>query len=339
MADTMTTDSKKSADTKALVFEAAEEMLIDGRGQAITQRAIYEAIGNRGSMTTIQQALAEWWAGLGDHFMEIEYLQGFPPEVLSPLQEAFAGIREVAQEKAYDDYSADVDKARVAIDAAKTEREVALEKLEIAQDEIISLRRQIDQLVEKRDILQQQLSSETDRRQAVEVQIPAIREDAQARIKQAEQQVRTLQRDLTREEERHQATETRLTTLYDQERTARAQERTHAEATQQTLQGKLEDLNQIYLVAKQEAANLSGRLTQAEATGQQLQAQLDSCQTKRADIASRLAEREADRRHDQARIRDLEQACATLETATQQKDKEIQQLTAQVAKLQDHKES
>jgi hypothetical protein len=41
-------DSEATTDTRGLVFQAAEEMLRDGQGHAITQRSIYEAIGNRG---------------------------------------------------------------------------------------------------------------------------------------------------------------------------------------------------------------------------------------------------------------------------------------------------
>jgi chromosome segregation protein len=341
------TESLSTAERVAL---AAHEKLRQGQGQSITQRSIYEAIGNRGSMTTIQQALADWWADLGEHLQQLEYLQGFPAEALTPLLEAFAGIREVAQAQARTEYETATREAHEAVKAAETERTAALETLSAAKEDIQTLRHQIDQLVEQRDGLQKQLTSETDRRQAIEQQIPAIREDAQARIKQAAQRIEALRTDLTKEETRHQATETRLTTLYDQERTALAQERTQAERAQQALQGKLEERNRTYLQAKQEgaqlaselrqeASRLSGQIEQLEASRQQLQAQLEACQTERAEMTAALAEAQADRRHDQALIREQKERCVTLEKIAKQKDKEILQLTKQVAQQRDNQES
>ncbi|MEW8050283.1 MAG: DNA-binding protein, partial [Candidatus Thiodiazotropha sp.] len=94
-------EALKTADQVAL---AAHDLLRQGQGQAITQRKIYEAIGNRGSMKTIQQALGDFWADLGTHLQQLEYLQGFPPEVLSALLEAFAGIRAQAEARARADF-------------------------------------------------------------------------------------------------------------------------------------------------------------------------------------------------------------------------------------------
>lgn len=325
-------------------------MLRDGRGQEITQRAIYQAIGSRGSMTTIQQTLAQWWADLGDHLQAIEYLKGFPPEALAPLVEAFAVIRELATTKARDAFETERREAHEAVETAQAEKAAALEALAQARDERQTLKQEVEQLVERRDGLERQLRSETDRRQAVEQQIPAIREDARVRIEQAERQAVGLEAALAKEESRHQATETRLTALYDQERTARAQAHAEAERTEQALQGKVEVLNQTYLHAKQEAAQLAsqlreeaarltGQIEQLKNSEQQLQVQLGAGQSKRAELAASLAEAQADRRHDQARIRDLEQHCATLETACEAKDQEIHQLTAQVAKLHVTQES
>jgi chromosome segregation ATPase len=119
-------------------------------------------------MTTIQRALKEWWFKIGDHLEALEYLQGFPPEVLSPLLQVFEQIRTVAHEQAYAEYEEAVDEAREAIDSANAERETAQQTLEIAQDEIKSLHRQVDQLVERGDGLERQVHSETDRRQAIQ---------------------------------------------------------------------------------------------------------------------------------------------------------------------------
>ncbi|MET0076398.1 MAG: DNA-binding protein [Candidatus Thiodiazotropha lotti] len=336
--------------TPALIEQAAWSLLRDGRGQEITQRAIYQAIGSRGSMTTIQQTLAQWWAGLGDHLQALEYLKGFPPEALAPLVEAFAAIRELAASQARDEFEAERRESQEKVETAQTEKTAALEALAMAQAERQGLRQEVEQLVERRDGLERQLRSETDRRQAVEQQIPAIREDARVRIEQAERRAEGLEAALAKEESRHQATETRLTTLYDQERTARAQAHAQAEQVQKTLQGKFEALNETYLQAKQEGVQLAAQLREevARLTGQieqlktaeaQLQAQLGAGQSERAELAASLAEAQADRRHDQARIRDLEQRCATLESACEAKDQEIHQLTAQVAKLHDTQES
>jgi chromosome segregation ATPase len=353
----MNATEDKALSTAQRVALAAHELLRNGQGQAITQRKIYEAIGNRGSMTTIQQALADWWTDLGEHLQQLEYLQGFPAEALTPLLEAFAGIREVAQIQARTEYETATREAQEAVATAQAERTATLEALASAKTQIQDLKHQVDQLVEKRDGLQRQLTSETDRRQAIEQQIPAIREDARVRIEQAEQQSEGLQAALSKEEARHQATETRLTTLYDQERTARAQAHTEAEKAQQALQGKLETLNQTYLQTKQEgaqlasqlrqeASRLSGQIEQMEITRQQLQTQLETCQAERTGLTTALAEAEADYRHDQERIRDLEKCCttlekryATLEKTDQQKDKEILRLTRQLAQQPNKQES
>lgn len=336
--------------TPELIEQAAWSLLRDGRGQEITQRAIYQAIGSRGSMTTIQQTLAQWWADLGDHLQALEYLKGFPPEALAPLVEAFAAIRELAVTQARDEYETARREAQATVETTQTEKAAALEALARAQAERQALRQEVEQLVERRDGLERQLRSETDRRQAVEQQIPAIREDARVRIEQAERRAEGLEADLAKEEARHQATETRLTALYDQERTARAQAHAEAERAHRALQGKLEALNQTYLQAKQagaqlagqlreEAARLTGRIEQLKTAEAQLQAQLAAGQSERAELAAALAEAQADRRHDQARIRDLEKHCATLETAGEAKDQEILQLTQQVAKWRDPQES
>ncbi|MEJ2621986.1 MAG: DNA-binding protein [Candidatus Thiodiazotropha sp.] len=334
------TNALKTADQVVL---AAHELLRQGQGQAITQRKIYEAIGNRGSMKTIQQALAEFWADLGTHLQQLEYLQGFPPEALTPLLEAFTGIRAQAEAQARSNYEAETQAARTAIEKADSERSVALEALDAAKTEIQTLKHQVEQLVEKRDSLQQQLLSETDRRQALEAQIPTLREEARLRLDQAKSETQGIRNTLLKEEERHQATEVRLTTLYDQERTARAQERSEAEKTQQTLQRKLDDLNQTFLETKQagveiasqlsqEVARRSGQIEQLEARQQQLQNQLNTEQAERGELAATLATEQADRRHGQQRIEALEQVCAKLETECQQKSKVIQKLNRQIAK-------
>ena len=245
------TDTLKTADQVAL---AAHKLLRQGQGQAITQRKIYEAIGNRGSMKTIQQALGDFWADLGNHLQQLEYLQGFPPEALTPLLEAFAGIRTQAEAQSRSDYEAKTQAARTAIEQADTDRRAALETLDVAKSEIQTLKHQLEQLVEKRDALQQQLASEIDRRQTLEVQIPTLREETRVRLEQADSQTQRAQIALHKEEERHQATELRLTTLYDQERTARAEERTQALKAQERLQEKLETINKTYLAAKQVGA-------------------------------------------------------------------------------------
>jgi predicted nuclease with TOPRIM domain len=69
------------------------------------------------------------------------------------------------------------------------------------------------------------------------------------------------------------------------------------------------------------------------------QAQLGESQAERTGMATSLAEAKAEHRHDQARIRELEARCATLEKAGQQKDKEILQLTQQVTQQRDNQES
>ncbi|MCG7868782.1 MAG: DNA-binding protein [Candidatus Thiodiazotropha taylori] len=341
------TETLKTADQVAL---AAHDLLRQGQGQAITQRKIYEAIGNRGSMKTIQQALGEFWADLGTHLQQLEYLQGFPPEALSALLEAFARIRAQAEARARADFEAETQAANEAVEVAQAERTAALDALETAQSQINELKHQVDQLVEKRDGLQQQLESETDRRQALEGEIPAIREDAEARLQQAKQQQADLQETLAKEEARHQATETRLTALYDQERTARAEERTQAVKTQESLQGKLEDLNQTYLAAKQAGAQLAsqlsqevarqaGQVEQLEAAQQLLLTQLEKYRAELAQLTAAQAETATERRHGQARIRELEQAYTTLEKATQEKEEAIEALNAQLTKIQNHRES
>jgi chromosome segregation ATPase len=334
------TNALKTADQVAL---AAHELLRQGQGQAITQRKIYETIGNRGSMKTIQQALGDFWADLGTHLQQLEYLQGFPAEALTPLLEAFAGIRSQAEVQARAEYETETQAARAAIDKADSERSAALEALGVAKTEIQTLKHQVEQLVEKRDGLQQQLLSETDRRQALEAQIPTLREEAQLRLDQANNETQGVRNTLRKEEERHQATEVRLTILYDQERTARAQEHSEAEKAQQTLQRKLDDLNQSYLEAKQagveiasqlsqEVSRRSGQIEQLETLQQQLQNQLNSVQVERGELATTLATEQAERRHGQQRIEALEQVCAKLETECQQKSKAIQKLTRQIAK-------
>ncbi|MEW8492466.1 MAG: DNA-binding protein [Candidatus Thiodiazotropha taylori] len=325
-------EALKTADQVAL---AAHDLLRQGQGQAITQRKIYEAIGNRGSMKTIQQALGEFWADLGTHLQQLEYLQGFPPEALNPLLEAFAGIRAQAEAQARSDYEAEIQAARTAIETAETERSAALEALDAAKSEIQTLKHQLEQLIEKRDGLQQRLASETDRRQALEAQIPTLREDARVRLEQAENQTQRIQIALHKEEERHQATEHRLTTLYDQERTARVEEHTQAVKAQDRLQGKLEALNKIYLAAKQASTERASELSQeiARRVGQveQLQTQLEKGQGEQAELATTLVTEQTERRHDQVRIHELEQACATLEKTAEQQAQTIEQLNQQLA--------
>ncbi len=342
--------TQQTQSTAARIEQAAWSLLRDGRGQEITQRAIYQAIGSRGSMTTIQQALAQWWSGLGDHLQALEYLQGFPPEALMPLVEAFGAIRELATTQARGEYETERREALAAVETAQTEQAAALEALARAQQERQALRQEVDQLVERRDGLEQQLRSETDRRQAVEQQIPAIREDARVRIEQAERRAEGLQEALGKEEARHQATETRLTALYDQERTARAQEHTQAENARQALQGKLDDLNQTYLQAResaaalaaqlsQEVSRLHGQLEQLEAERQQWRDTQERLQTEGLRTHEALTQAETELRLTQARIRELEQTCAKLETTCASKDQEILRLTQQAVKQRDKKES
>ncbi|MET0026456.1 MAG: DNA-binding protein [Candidatus Thiodiazotropha sp.] len=252
--------SQPSLSTAEQVAQAAHQMLRAGQGQAISQRAILEAIGNRGSMTTIHQALTQWWQDLGDHLEQLEYLQGFPPEALSPLLEAFAVIRAQAEAQARAEYETATQSAREEVAAAQAERIAAQEALAQAREQIQILQHEIDQRVGERDKLTAQLRSETDRRQAIEQQIPAIREDARARIEAAVQRSEALQAELAQEVARHQATETRLTQLYDQERQARLKSEHQAETERQVLNRKLSKRNEAYLQAKQAGAELAAQI-------------------------------------------------------------------------------
>jgi hypothetical protein len=76
-------------------------------------------------------------------------------------------------------------------------------------------------------------------------------------------------------------------------------------------------LNQTCLQVKQEAAQLanqlreeaarqSGQIEQLMSAKAQLQAQLVAEQSERTELAASLAEAQVNRRHDQARIHDLE---------------------------------
>jgi chromosome segregation protein len=333
--------SQQSLSTAEQVAQAAHQMLRAGQGQAISQRAILEAIGNRGSMKTIHQALTQWWQDLGEHLEQLEYLQGFPPEALNPLLEAFAAIRETAQVQARGEFEAARKEALTAMEIAQAERIAAQEALAQAREQIQTLQHEIDQRVAERDQLATQLRSETDRRRAIEEQIPAIRDDAQSRIQAAEQRTEALQAELAQEVTRHRATETRLTQLYDQERQARLKSEQQAETERQALNRRISEKDEVYLQAKQTSAELAaqippltGRIELLTSECEQRRETQERLQAELTQAHETLTQLHTERTLTQTQNQEWRERCDKLEQQVSQKTTELLTLSHRLVDAQ-----
>ncbi len=300
--------SEANKDTRALVFEAAYQMLREGHGSDISQRTIYERIGNYGSMKTINNGLAEWYQEAGNYLCKLEYMDGLST-LVAPLAEAFDTIRQAAEATAQKEYEAAIQNAETTIKAAEAVRDATLETKAVVDTKVAALQHQVEQLVERSDGLNRQWQSEKDRREATEKQITDIRHDAQERIDQANQRRQELETSLTKEEGRHQATEERLTALYDQERVGRRSDKAEAGTTISELRRKCDDLAQTLHNVESEKAKLSGRLDHSQGEIQRLQVAGVDLNARIANMLAEMTNMKA--HHDQDREK-LDQAEARL---------------------------
>ncbi len=300
--------SEANKDTRALVFEAAYQMLREGHGSDISQRTIYERIGNYGSMKTINNGLAEWYQEAGNYLCKLEYMDGLST-LVAPLAEAFDTIRQAAEVTAKKEHEAATQDAEAKIKAAEEARDATLEAKVVADTKATALQHQVEQLIEKVDGLNRQWQSEKDRREATEKQITDIRRDAQDRIDQANQRSQELETSLTKEEGRHQATEERLTALYDQERVGCKSDKADADTTITELRRKCDDLAHTLHNVESEKAKLSGRLDHSQGEIQRLEAAGVDLNARIANMLAEMANVKA--RHDQDRAK-LDQAEARL---------------------------
>ena len=221
----------QESDTATRVRRAADQMLKEGRAREITARSIYQVIGY-GSLTTINQALAEWWEALGARMSDYEQLPGIPVELQEQVVTLLTTIRKEAQASARQAFQEHEREANLRVEEAIALRDAAEQERQRQAAEIETLRVRLEAQTERARTLESNLGAERARLQAAEQHVQEaraecerVRLDATTRVSQLEQ-LQTLERDRFRD------LETRLIAQLDEHKTARAKlEQQHRDAT------------------------------------------------------------------------------------------------------------
>lgn len=206
--------------TRLLAKRAADELLADGDRPTVAN--VRHRIG-RGSASTINAALQEWWAELSQRLVQARS----QPEVPAPLAEAMSQLWTAALEQAHHalaEYRNEADrKVTEATDAAA----IALLARDEATKALQALQQDHQALADTRINLERQLTVETERREVAERQIGEVRTEADGRIAEARDRIRQLEELLERERTRYDAMENRLTQQIEEQKVARLKAEAH----------------------------------------------------------------------------------------------------------------
>ena len=208
-----------SDDTRLLVKRAADELLTDGVRPTVV--SVRGRIG-RGSATTINAALREWWTELSQRLAKARS----PPDLPGPLADAANRLWSTALEHAHGALTEYRDVADRKVAAAADVAAAALLARDESEKKLLALQRDCQELADARIDLERRLSVEAERRQVAETRIREVRADADRRIQEGRDRVRQLEELLERERARYDSMESRLTLQAEEHKTARSKAET-----------------------------------------------------------------------------------------------------------------
>lgn len=201
-------------DTRTLVKRVADELLTEGVRPTVA--SIRSRIG-RGSASTINQALHEWWQELSRRLAAAHSRPDLPQPVAKAADQLWDTALEHA-DKALAEYRSEADgkvaKAAEIADAALLARNDAELKLQAFEQDYRTLEA-------TRLDLDRRLTVETERRQVAEGRIHETQAEAERRVGEVRERVRQLEELLNREQERYDSMERRFTQVTEDHKMSR----------------------------------------------------------------------------------------------------------------------
>lgn len=268
--------------TRVLVKRVADELLAEGHRPTV---ANVRARTGRGSASTINAALKEWWQELARRIAEARAR----PDVPSPLLEVADHLWTAALDQAHQalaGYREEADK-QVA-EATETTRATLLARDE-AEKRTSELQVRCDQLEDIRLDLERRLTAETERHQATETRAAQAYAEAEKRENELRERIRHLEQLLEQERKRSDSTEQRLSRQLDEQKTARSQaEARHREEAASWYQEK-DTLLQQTQQAHERHSVAQGRIAALEAQLAEVRSLYIAQQTEKERLIARQA--------------------------------------------------
>lgn len=260
-------------ETAERVRQAADELLLAGRARDISVRTIYQRI-QYGSQTTINNALAQWWAELGQRVREHEQLPGLPEPLQAQVVALLTTIQREAQALAHQQWLEHERQANLRVEEATASREAAEQAQQRSAAEVESLRQRLESLTERTRSLEGDLGAERARLQAAEHHLDAARAESERVRTDAASRVAQLEQQQGLERERLHALESRLIAQLDEHKTARTRlEQLKNEADQAWRTTERELMTRIY-TQEQERVRLEQQLAEEQRRSEGLAAQI-----------------------------------------------------------------
>ncbi len=273
-------------DTRVLVKRVADELLSNGQRPTV---ANVRARTGRGSASTINAALQEWWQDLATRIARAQSQPDMPEAIIESASRLWSAALEQAHD-ALAVYRAETDKKVVqAEENAKTALLVCqqAEERDAARAESYRLLEQVRMDLERR------LAAENSRREAEERRTQELQAEFQRTTVEAKQRHAYLEQLIEREREHNVATETRLVTQVDEHKIARLQSE-HAlrdkinfwREQESRLQKKLQELHERH-------ANAQGRIVALDEQAESLTNKLNQLQAEKELLIGRVSSLEA----------------------------------------------
>lgn len=256
-------------DTRTLAKQTADQLLAEGFRPTVA--TIRERMG-RGSDTTINAALKEWWLDVSQRLTTRETR----PELPSPLLEAAEKLWAAALLQADESFSVYRAEADAKVETAHASVEAAAHAQRQAEACTATIQQQHDTLEQVRLELERRLAAENAHREQAEHQIKKAQAESTRLQRESAERIQELEAQLKLEQERYTEMERHWVKQADEAKIARElveqalKERTDAWRKQEsTFRQQLQDLHK-------QQAELAGRDAALE---EQLQAQKLTLQT------------------------------------------------------------
>lgn len=319
-------------ETAERVRQAADELLLAGRARDISVRTIYQRI-QYGSQTTINNALAQWWAELGQRVREHEQLPGLPEPLQAQVVTLLTTIQREAQALAGQQWFEHERQANGRVEAAVAQVEVTEEARQRAAVEVESLRHRLESVTERARSMEADLGAERARLQAAEHHLEAARAESERVRADAASRVAQLEQQQGLERERFHALESRLIAQLDEHKTARAKlEQLKNEADQAWRTTERELMTRIH-TQEQTRVRLEQQLAQEQRRGEGLTMQITHHEGQGKALSLELAQTQASVMALQTELARTQSTCAAEERRAAQAERQAARLEKQLLRL------
>lgn len=309
-------------DTRAATKAAADALLAEGLRPTVA--SVRQRIG-RGSASTINAALQDWWQGLAERFA-----QGPRPDVPEPAWRAAVAVWNAALEAADARLAAD----RRALQQAREESDAKVETALFARDQATqraeTLARELEVGQRALRETEQALAAESARVEAFGGQLADLQGQVQAAAQRALDQDRQHNAQLALAQERHDRMEQRLVAQIDEHKGARERLDTRLIALQKEARDKENGLRQELSQAQTELARLRQLSDSQAAALQRLEAEHATLRSGREADRLELGRLTAELARERAATAEWRDAQGTLQGELRQARDQIVELTTRL---------